>query len=147
MRDLETFKRHTLYKLIVMYLAIFLPIVLVTTLESFLNNNLKVDSMWYRYLAFGFFELAIIYKIVHYHLILASPKYRDMILVRLNDERISFIKMKSLNLCFKIVLFINAVGLVVAGFFNEIAFYGLLAEIFVMIITYLATRIYFSKKI
>lgn len=147
MRDLETLKKHTLYKLIVMYLAIFLPIILVTTLESFLNNNLKVDSMWYRYLAFGFFELAIIYKIVNYHLILASPKYRDMILVRLNDERISFIKMKSLNLCFKIVLFINAVGLVVAGFFNEIAFYGLLAEIFVMIVTYVATRIYFSKKI
>lgn len=145
MQDIRTFKRHAKYKMIVMYLAILLPILILSILES-VFDNLKVNSMIYRYTAFALVEGWIIYKIVIYHLILAKEGFAEQLLTKINDERNLFIKMKALNLCCKTIMFINGIALIVVAFMNVIVFYVIFCELVAFIVTYIFMRLYFSKK-
>lgn len=146
MRDLETFKRHTKYKLIVMYLAILVPVILVTILETFISKHLAIDMVIFRYTFFTIIVAAIVLKIVKYHRILLNDYYAENCFTYLNDERNLFIKMKTLNLSFKICVFVTAILTLVGSFVSEIMFYISLSELGIMLLSYLGTRIYFTKK-
>lgn len=144
MRDINTFKRHAKNKLIVMYLAILLPIILVTVFET-VFENLQITSIVLRYVAFVLVEAWIIYKIVRYHLILGKPGYAEEMLTKLTDERNVFIKAKSLILAIKIILFINGVALICAAFISAIIFYCILAELVAFLIVYFFVTLYFKR--
>lgn len=146
MRDLETFKKHTKYKLIVMYLSILVPVILVTLLEAFLSEHLAIDMVIFRYVFFTLIVAAIVFKIVRYHRILLSDDYAQRCITNLNDERNLFIGMKTLNLSFKIVVFVTAILTLVGSFVSEVMFYVLLGELGIMLVSYLGTKIYFTKK-
>ncbi len=146
MRDLDTFKKHTKYKLIVMYLSILVPVILVTLLEAFLSEHLAIDMVIFRYVFFTLIVAAIVFKIVRYHRILLSNDYAQRCITNLNDERNLFIGMKTLNLSFKIVVFVTAILTLVGSFVSEVMFYVLLGELGIMLVSYLGTKIYFTKK-
>lgn len=146
MRDLDTFKKHTKYKLIVMYLSILVPVILVTLLEAFLSEHLAIDMVIFRYVFFTLIVAAIVFKIVRYHRILLSDDYAQRCITNLNDERNLFIGMKTLNLSFKIVVFVTAILTLVGSFVSEVMFYVLLGELGIMLVSYLGTKIYFTKK-
>lgn len=146
MRDLETFVKHSKYKLIVMYLASILPILLLSSLSAFIEEHSQVSILVMRYLAFILVETCIILKIIRYHLIIGKKDYAENLLIKLNDERNIYIKMRTYNLSFKIILFVNSIVWISMSFVNEIAYYVLFAELILMILTYIGTRLFFTKK-
>ena len=146
MTDLETFKKHTKRKLIVMYLATLLPITLVIVLVLALKEQVSMALVVTRYLLFAAIEAIIVAKIVNYHLILGKPEYCEKAYTALIDERNSFIRMKTLNLSFKIVAFVTGVLAIVFGFTNEYMFYVALAELAIMLLSYIFVKIYYIKK-
>lgn len=146
MHDLETFVKHSKYKLIVMYLASILPILLLSSLSAFIEEHSQVSILVMRYLAFILVETCIILKIIRYHLIIGKKDYAENLLIKLNDERNIYIKMRTYNLSFKIILFVNSIVWISMSFVNEIAYYVLFAELILMILTYIGTRLFFTKK-
>ena len=146
MRDLETFVKHSKYKLIVMYLASILPILLLTSLSAFIEEHSQVSILVMRYLAFILVETGIILKIIRYHLIIGKKDYAENLLIKLNDERNIYIKMRTYNLSFKIIIFVNSIVWISMSFINEIAYYVLFAELILMVLTYIGTRLFFTKK-
>lgn len=146
MTDLETFKKHAKRKLIVMYLATLLPIMLVIILEFALKQEVSMGLVVTRYLLLAAIETIIVSKIINYHLILAKADYCEKRYTETIDERNLFIKMKTLNLSFKIVAFITGVLAIIFGFINEYMFYVALAELGIMLLSYIFVKIYYIKK-
>ncbi len=146
MTDLETFKKHAKRKLIVMYLATLLPIMLVVILEFALKQEVSMGLVVTRYLLLAAIEAIIVGKIINYHLILAKTDYCEKRYTETIDERNLFIKMKTLNLSFKIVAFITGVLAIIFGFINEHMFYVALAELGIMLLSYIFVKIYYIKK-
>ncbi len=146
MKTLEVLLKHTKLKLIVMSLAFLVPIILFASFSAVIEQHAKVSFEVFKYLTLIFVEAGIGYKIVRYVLVLVKPNFAEYELTKINDERNTFIRMKALNLCFKIVLFINAIAAIVIAFINEVSFYVIVIEILIMLICYFLTLIYFSKK-
>lgn len=146
MNNMEHFRKVTKIKLILMCLATLLPIVIVSSLEAFIKKQFGYEFLVLRYLAFALFELAIILKIVNYCLIITNENYCLKIYTKIRDERNIFIRSKIQNITIKTILFLNAIGLICAGFLDPLIFIVLAIETGIIIILYFSAFFYYRKK-
>mgnify|MGYP004467542089 CR=1 FL=1 len=145
---MDRFLKVTKAKLIVMCLATLLPIIVITALPPILSEHFKVyaDLMALRYVLFVLVEGVIIKKITNYILILKKEEYANKAYVKLHDERLVFVKMKSCALTIKIILYVLSIITVAFGFIDRNIFYTLLIVIFIIVITLVSTLLYYHRK-
>ncbi|MBE6136917.1 MAG: hypothetical protein E7176_00785 [Erysipelotrichaceae bacterium] len=148
---MDRLKRTAKIKLIIMALATLLPILILICMElipSFANsdNAAFADLIIFRYGIFVLLEGYIGIKIYTYAKILLDVDFASNELIKKNDERISFIKLKTNNFSLKLALYSIGIALIVTAFINKIIFYTLLAVLTFFIISYICVRIYYSKK-
>lgn len=149
MDNREKLRKTTKIKLIVMILSTVLPILLLVFFElPFFKDKFVVykDLVVLRYAIFVLLESYISFKIYGYVRCLCDSEYSDVIYLRKNDERLNFIKLKTNAMTIKIFIYVCGIGLITAGFINSIIFYTLLSILAVVLIIFISTSIYYSKK-
>ncbi len=144
---MENFLKATKIKLVLACLATLLPVIIVSSLEAILKEQFNYELLVLRYLVFGILEAAIIFKIAIYSLIIGSEKWRIKLYTKYNDERNAFIKTKSYNLVIKTILFLNALFMIVAGYYKQPHFFFLLSiECILILLIYGICYLYYRKK-
>lgn len=99
-----------------------------------------------RYSIFFALEGYLGVKIFRYIKILTDADYCDLVLTQRNDERITYIGLKTNAIVVKILIYVIGIGLIIFGFINSYVFYTLLGILAVIIIIYLSAYVYFHKK-
>lgn len=99
-----------------------------------------------RYSIFVALEGYLGVKIFRYIKILTDADYCDLVLTQRNDERITYIGLKTNAIVVKILIYVIGLGLIIFGFINSYVFYTLLGILAVIIIIYLSAYVYFHKK-
>lgn len=143
-------RKHTIGKLVVMSLATLLPIILVGVFGSiydFFKGNQALDLKIFRYIVFIILETFIIIKITFYIRVIVSKDWAEQYYIKKRDERNIYIRQRTNSFTIKLLLFLEAVGMVSAGFFSKQIFYCLCAILVATLLIYLFTYLYFSKKI
>lgn len=136
-------------KLVLTILSVFLPVVFLIVFDlPFIKENFVVykDLVVLRYVIFSLLELYVGYRIYKYARFIFDENYNEQVSLRKNDERLNFIKLKTIAFVFKAFIYIGGVALVAAGFFNAFVFYTLLIVMGVILLLYLLAYVYFSKK-
>lgn len=149
MENNEKILKSSKLKLIVMCLSTLLPILIVILLEgpSILDEMvIYKDLVVLRYAIFVLLEGYIGIKIYKYAKILTDVEYREMVILRKNDERISYIRLRTNALTIKILIYILGVSLIVVGFINAYIFYTILTVLVLLLVIYTVVYIYFSNK-
>lgn len=149
MENLEHLKKSTKIKLIVMSLSTVLPILLLIFFElPFLRDNFVVykDLVVLRYAIFVLLEGYICFKIYKYIRVLCDIEYAELSVLRKNDERLNYIKLRTNAMVIKIFIYVCSIALIVAGFFNAFVFYTLLCILMSVLIIFVSVYIYFNKK-
>lgn len=142
----KEFRKSTLTKVIVMSLSTLLPIVMIALFENLLHQEMYKALIVIRYIIFGFFELLVVFKIIKYILILTREDFCSKQYILNQDERLVFVKQRSLSIAFKTVIFTSGVLLIASCYFSEEAFYMILIIFVIAILTYLFSRLYYKKK-
>ena len=93
-----------------------------------------------RYAIFVALEGYLGVKIFRYIKILTDADYCDLVLTQRNDERITYIGLRTNAMVVKILIYVIGLGLIIFGF------YTLLGILAVIIIIYLSAYVYFHKK-
>ena len=99
-----------------------------------------------RYSIFVALEGYLGVKIFRYIKILTDADYCDLVLTQRNDERITYICLKTNAMVVKILVYVIGIGLIIFGFINSYVFYTFLGILAVIIIIYLSAYVYFHKK-
>lgn len=149
MEQKDKFRKGIIIRLIVMALSTLLPIVLLILFEQdFFKEQFKVykDLVVLRYAIFVLLEGYIGFKLYGYIRFLCDSEYADLLMLRKNDERLNFIRLKTNALVIKILIYVCGIALITAGFINAIVFYTILAFLVVMLIIYTSVFIFYSKK-
>ena len=150
MENLEHLRKSAKLKLIIMCLATIIPIISIVILEfSFLElrsfNSVISDLLFARYNILILLEAYIITKIFDYIKIFTLIDYATSEVIKKNDGRIKFIKLKTESMTIKIFIYLISIALIVTTFCRYI-FYTLLGVLLAVFITYFSILIYYSKK-
>lgn len=143
---MKKYLRLTTIKLIIGCLATILPILIITILPPYLEENIADIVSPLRYILFILLEGVIIWKIIKYVRILKNEEYANNVYIKAKDERIIFLKMKAVILTFKITLYSVTIATLICGFLNEMLFYGLGSVLVLSSVTLFITGIYYNKK-
>lgn len=145
---LERLKKVSKIKLIIMSFTTLLPIIILICMELIpnLDDSAVSDLIIFRYGIFVLLEGYIGIKIYTYAKILLDVDYAESELVKKNDERLSFIKLKTNAFVLKLTMFSLGIALIITAFINKIIFYSLLSVLVFFIIAYIAVKIYYSRK-
>ncbi len=149
MENKEKIKKGIKIRLIVMSLSTVLPILLLIFFElPFFKDQLVVykDIEVLRYAIFVLLEGYIGFKIYRYIRFLSDSEYADLFVLRKNDERLNFIRLKTNALAIKIFIYVDGIALITAGFLNAAVFYTLLSVMGAVLLIYSGVYIYYSKK-
>lgn len=140
--------RVTKIKLIIMSLSTLLPIILLILFELPFFTNFEVyrDLVVLRYAFFVLLEAYIGFKIYKYIRILCDIEYCELTILRKNDERLNYIKLRTNAMVIKIFIYVCGIALIVAGFFNSFVFYTLLCVLTTVLLIFVSIFIYFRKK-
>lgn len=145
----EKFRKGIIIRLIVMALSTLLPIVLLILFEQdFFQEQFKVykDLVVLRYAIFVLLEGYIGFKLYGYIRFLCDSEFSDLFMLRKNDERLNFIRLKTNALVIKIFIYVCGIALITAGFINAIVFYTILVFLISVLIIYTSVFIFYSKK-
>lgn len=145
---LERLKKVSKIKLIIMSFTTLLPIIILICMELIPNLDASAvsDLIIFRYGIFVLLEGYIGIKIYTYAKILLDVDYAESELIKKNDERISFIKLKTNAFTLKLTMFSLGIALIVTAFINRIIFYTLLGVLLFFMVVYIAVKIYYSRK-
>lgn len=149
MEQKDKFRKGIIIRLTVMALSTLLPIVLLILFEQdFFKEQFKVykDLVVLRYAIFVLLEGYIGFKLYGYIRFLCDSEYADLLMLRKNDERLNFIRLKTNALVIKILIYVCGIALITAGFINAIVFYTILIFLVSMLIIYTSVFIFYSKK-
>ncbi len=151
MENQEHLIKMTKIKLVIMSLSTILPILLLVIFQFcisdlFQEGTVVYDLIVFRYGIFALLECYIGSKIAKYIKILTSIDYASSEVIRKNDERNKFIKLKTESFTIKIVIYLMGIALIVTAFINRYVFYTLLGVLLVNLVTYFIVKIYYSKK-
>ena len=151
MENQEHLIKMTKIKLIIMSLSTILPILLLLIFQFWINNlfqegTVVYDLIVFRYGIFVLLEGYIGLKIAKYVKILTSVDYASSEVIRKNDERNKFIKLKTESFTIKILIYMMGIALIVTAFINRYIFYTLLGVLLVNLVVYFIVKIYYSKK-
>lgn len=144
--NIERFKRITKIKLVLMCLATLLPILIVASLEAFLQKQFGYTYIILRYLVFALCEISIVLKIISYILILKNKDFCLKVHTKITDERNTFIRSKTSMFTIKSILFLNSLLLIIFGFIDPKIFIVLAAETIGVLIIFFASLYYYRKK-
>ena len=151
METQEHLIKMTKIKLVIMSLSTILPILLLVIFQFWVKNLFQEGSVVYdlivfRYGIFVLLEGYIGLKIAKYVKILTSVDYASAEIIRKNDERNKFIKLKTESFTIKTSVYLMGIALIVTAFINRYIFYTLLGVLFVNLVIYFIVKIYYSKK-
>ena len=147
MENLDHLKKTSKIKLIIMSLATILPIVLIVVFELIPNheNSAVADLIIIRY-GILVLDIPIGLKIINYIKILTSIDFAQAEVVKRNDERNKYIKLKTESMTIKICIYLLGIALLVTAFINRFIFYTLIGVLLVGVIVFSIVKIYYSKK-
>lgn len=146
---LEKLRKTTKIKLIIMSLSTLLPIIILLTMDLIPNinqNSALPDLIIFRYGILALLEGYIGVKICIYIRILANNDFAEAEVIKRNDERNKYIKMKSYAMTIKVSLYLLGIALIVTAFINRMIFYTLLGVLLAGLIVYLIELIYYANK-
>ena len=149
MENREKINRGIKVRLIVMSLATLLPVLLLVLFESpFFREKFVVykSLVFLRYVFFALLEMYILFKIYRYIRYFKDSDYKERYILNKNDERNNFIRLKTDAMVIKIFIYICAIALITAGFFNEIVFYTLLVILLSVLITTISVYCVYRNK-
>ena len=138
-------KRNLLIRVILTVVPITLLIFLnlVKDIEAVVVYKSIVSA---RYSIFVALEGYLGVKIFRYIKILTDADYCDLVLAQRNDERITYIGLRTNALVVKILIYVIGLALIVTGFINIFIFFTLLGVLAAIIIIYISAYLYFHKK-
>lgn len=138
-------KRNLLIRVILTVVPITLLIFLnlVKDIEAVVVYKSIVAA---RYSIFVALEGYLGVKIFRYIKILTDADYCDLVLAQRNDERITYIGLRTNALVVKILIYVIGLALIVTGFINIFIFFTLLGVLAAIIIIYISAHLYFHKK-
>ena len=146
---LEKLRKTTKIKLIMMSLSTLLPIIILLTMDLIPNinqNSALPDLIIFRYGILALLEGYIGVKICIYIRILANNDFAEAEVIKRNDERNKYIKMKSYAMTIKVSLYLLGIALIVTAFINRMIFYTLLGVLLAGLIVYFIELIYYANK-
>ena len=146
---LEKLRKTTKIKLIIMSLSTLLPIIILLTMDLIPNinqNSALPDLIIFRYGILALLEGYIGVKIFIYIRILANNDFAEAEVIKRNDERNKYIKMKSYAMTIKVSLYLLGIALIVTAFINRMIFYTLLGVLLAGLIVYFIELIYYANK-
>ncbi len=148
MENLDHLKKTSKIKLIIMCLATILPIILLVVFELIpnLENSAVADLIIIRYGILVLLEGYIGLKIYNYVKILTSVDFAQAEVVKRNDERNKFIKLKTESMTIKICIYALGIAILVTAFINRFIFYTLIGVLFFAVVSFVIVKIYYSKK-
>ena len=148
MENIERLRKISKIKLIIMILATLLPLVILLVLEFIPDNKNSVlaDLIVFRYGIFVAMECYIIFKIINYIKVLTNIDFAESEVLKRNDERNRFIRLKTNAMSIKIGLFIILIAMIISAFFSRSIFYTLLGVLTNEIVVYIFTSLYYIKK-
>ncbi len=148
MENIEHLKKTSLIKLIIMCLATILPIVLLVIFELIPNReeSALADLIIIRYGILVLLEGYIGLKIYKYIKILNSIDYAQNEVIKRNDERNKFIKLKTESMTIKICIYALGIALIVTAFINRFIFYTILGVVLFAVICFIVVNLYYTKK-
>ena len=138
-------KRNLVFRSISTLIPIILLIVLniVKDVEGIVVYK-SIAAM--RYAIFVGLEGYLGFKIYRYIKILTDADYCDLILAQRNDERVTFIRLKTNSIVVKALIYVIGIALIIAGFVNVYVFYTLLGVVVTIIVIYAGLYVYFNRK-
>ena len=138
-------RRNLVFRGILTLLPILLLIILnvVKNIEGVVIYK-SIVAM--RYAIFVALEGYLGVKIYRYIKILNDADYCDLVLAQRNDERVTFIRLKTNALVVKVLVYGIGVGIIVAGFVNAYIFFTLLGVDIAIIIIYAGSYLYYNRK-
>lgn len=146
---LEKLRKTTKIKLIIMSLSTLLPIIILLTMDLIPNinqNSALPDLIIFRYGILALLEGYIGVKICIYIRILVNNDFAEAEVIKRNDERNKYIKMKSYAMTIKVSLYLLGIALIVTAFINRMIFYTLLGVLLAGLIVYFIELIYYANK-
>ena len=146
---LEKLRKTTKIKLIIMSLSTLLPIIILLTMDLIPNinqNSALPNLIIFRYGILALLEGYIGVKICIYIRILANNDFAEAEVIKRNDERNKYIKMKSYAMTIKVSLYLLGIALIVTAFINRMIFYTLLGVLLAGLIVYFIELIYYANK-
>ena len=132
-----------------MSLSTLLPIIILLTMDLIPNinqNSALPDLIIFRYGILALLEGYIGVKICIYIRILANNDFAEAEVIKRNDERNKYIKMKSYAMTIKVSLYLLGIALIVTAFINRMIFYTLLGVLLAGLIVYFIELIYYANK-
>lgn len=149
MENIEHLRKTSKIKLIIMSLATLLPLSILFIMEFIPASNINSalpDLIIFRYGIFVLLEGYIGIKISTYIRILTNVDFATNEVIKRNDERNRFIKLKTESLSIKIAIYAIGIALIVTAFINRYIFYTLLSMLLSYIVIYFLVKIYYWKK-
>ena len=149
MENIEHLRKTSKIKLIIMSLATLLPLSILFIMEFIPINNINSalpDLIIFRYGIFVLLEGYIGIKISTSIRILTNVDFATNEVIKRNDERNRFIKLKTESLSIKIAIYAVGIALIVTAFINRYIFYTLLSMLLSYIVIYFLVKIYYWKK-
>lgn len=145
---MEKFKQKLKTRIIIMIGIIV--VVALTNLVLLINHNnlptLPDFISGFQLGVFMGFELLLIIFTIKNILSLSSPEKLKKLYIEENDERKKLIKQKTGGVVIYIFIITIAFAALVAGYFNQLIFFTLLATLVFIELVMLALKIYYSKK-
>ncbi len=148
MENIEHLRKTSKIKLIIMCLATILPILLLVIFELIPKDDKSAlaDLIIIRYGILVLLEGYIGIKIANYIKILSSVDYAQAEVVKRNDERNKFIKLKTESMTIKVCIYGLGIALIVTAFINRYIFYTILAVVLFAIISFVISKLVYTKK-
>ena len=146
---IEDLRKRSKLKLIVMSLSMTLPIFIVFLLGfggfEFGENSVFLVFEPLPYIVCGVFIAGLIYKVCNYAVILKNDKYAEKVLIKKNDERNKFIKVKSYGLASQIFIYVMGVACILTAFIDKSAFYSCITILAAFVLIEVIVRIVYKK--
>ena len=148
MENLDHLKKTSKIKLVIMSLATILPIILLVVLELIPHSeeSALADLIIIRYGILVLLEGYIGIKIYNYIKILTSVDFAQSEVIKRNDERNKFIKLKTESMTIKICIYALGISLLVTAFINRFVFYTLISVLLFAVISFIIVKLYYTKK-
>ena len=140
-------------RLIISLICALFPILLIILLELPYTSQLiheyfdiEKEPVILRYVILLGLELFILWKILVYTRFFGSEKFQEKYFIEKNDERNDLILMKTYKYTIRTVIYALCGVALVASFFNIYLFYIIGGILLFTLITFIGTKLFFSKK-
>ncbi|MCR5787147.1 MAG: hypothetical protein K6G28_05545 [Acholeplasmatales bacterium] len=156
--DWNKYRKKIVKRLVVVVIMMILPIIIAASLIPQYQNtfsevhtiNGDIDAQkvgtYCAFILVVFIEIILGYRLSCYIRIESSEVYAEKYYIRTHDERNQYIEHMSSATTMKVSLYVLGVVAAVAGCFDQVVFYTLIAAFFVMILISIATFMYYKHK-